>query len=64
MEKKRLQIIISTLLIATTALSAQGYKIGVNAPDFAGKQIIIIYSGSVPRASFDPALSEAADLRG
>ncbi len=56
MERKRLQIIISTLLIATTALSAQGYNIGINAPDFAGKQIIIaeyFTSRMVPKDTLD-----------
>jgi len=56
MRKLRLQIFISTLLIATVTLSAQGYKIGINAPDFAGKQIIIaeyFTSRMVPKDTLD-----------
>ncbi len=53
---KRLQIIIGTLLIATVGLNAQGYKIGIHAPDFAGKQVIIaeyFTSRMVPKDTVD-----------
>ena len=53
---KRLHIFISTLLIATVNLSAQAYKIEINAPDFAGKQIIIaeyFTSRMVPKDTLD-----------
>ncbi len=56
MAKKRLQILISTLLLTAVTLSAQGYKIGINAPDFAGKQIIIaeyFTSRMVPKDTLD-----------
>ncbi len=38
---KRFHIIIYTLLFATLGLSAQGYKIKLNAPDFPAKQVIL-----------------------
>lgn len=56
MRIKRLQIFISTLLITTITLSAQGYKIGIKAPDFAGKQIILaeyFTSRMVPKDTLD-----------